>query len=45
MRLGLPELLLILSIFLLLYGAKRLPELAQSLGRSTSEFRSAREEE
>ena len=35
MRLGLPELLIILSIFLLLFGAKRLPGLAKSLGRST----------
>ena len=34
MRLGLPELLIILSILLLLFGAKRLPGLAKSLGKS-----------
>ena len=45
MRLGLPELLIILSIFLLLFGAKRLPGLAKSLGRSTREFKSALEEQ
>ena len=45
MRLGLPELLIISSIFLLLFGAKRLPGLAKSLGRSTREFKSALEEE
>ena len=37
MRLGLPELLIILTILLLLFGAKRLPGLAKSLGKSTSE--------
>jgi len=45
MRLGLPELLIILSILLLLFGAKRLPGLAKSLGKSTKEFKSAFEEE
>ena len=45
MRLGLPELLIILTIFLLLFGAKRLPGLAKSLGKSTKEFKSALEEE
>ena len=45
MRLGLPELLIILSILLLLFGAKSLPGLAKSLGKSTKEFKSALEEE
>ena len=45
MRLGLPELLIILIILLLLFGAKRLPGLAKSLGKSTKEFKSALEEE
>ena len=45
MRLGLPELLIILTILLLLFGAKRLPGLAKSLGKSTKEFKSALEEE
>ena len=45
MRLGLPELLIILTILLLLFGAKRLPGLAKLLGKSTKEFKSALEEE
>jgi len=38
------EVLVILLAILLLFGAKRLPELARSLGRSMSEFRKGREE-
>ena len=45
MRLGLPELLIILTILLLLFGAKRLPSLAKSLGKSKREFKSGLEEE
>ena len=37
--LGLPELLIILGVIVLVFGAKKLPELARSLGRSTSEFK------
>ena len=37
--LGIPEILIILAVFLLLFGAKKLPELARSLGRSSTEFR------
>jgi sec-independent protein translocase protein TatA len=36
---GLPELLIILAVLLLLFGAKRLPEMARSLGRSSKEFK------
>ena len=36
---GGPELLIVLGIIVLLFGAKKLPELARSVGRSTSEFR------
>ena len=45
MRLGLPELVIILSILLLLFGGKRLPGLARSLGKSTREFKTGLEEE
>jgi sec-independent protein translocase protein TatA len=36
---GLPELLVILFILLLLFGAKKLPELSRSLGQSMKEMR------
>ncbi len=38
-QLGAPEIIIILAVFLLLFGAKKLPELARSLGRSSTEFR------
>jgi len=36
---GGPELLVIGAVVLLLFGAKKLPDLARSLGRSSSEFK------
>ena len=38
---GPPELIVIFLIILILFGAKRLPELARSLGRSINEFKNA----
>ena len=36
---GLPELLVVLLIVLLLFGAKRLPEIARGMGKSIHEFK------
>ena len=38
-NIGLPELLVVLVIVLLLFGAKRLPEIARGLGKSLQEFK------
>src|SRR5208282_3240621 len=43
-NLGGPGLFIILLIVLVLFGAKKLPDLARSLGQSMNEFRKAREE-
>ncbi len=37
---GLPEILLILLVILLLFGARRLPELGSSLGKGIRSFKS-----
>lgn len=36
---GIPEILLIVFVVLLLFGSKKLPELARSLGKSLNEFK------
>lgn len=41
---GGPELLLILFVILLFFGAKKLPELARGLGRGIREFKEATRE-
>jgi sec-independent protein translocase protein TatA len=43
-NLGGPDLFVILLIVLVLFGAKKLPDLARSLGQSMNEFRKARED-
>ena len=42
--LGMPELFMIFVVILLLFGAKKLPELARGLGKSMGEFKKAKEE-
>jgi sec-independent protein translocase protein TatA len=41
---GGPDMIVILLVVLLLFGAKKLPELARGLGQSLNEFRKARED-
>jgi sec-independent protein translocase protein TatA len=42
--LGLPEILVILAIFLFLFGAKKLPQIGEGLGKTVREFRKIRDE-
>lgn len=39
-----PDMIVILLIVLLLFGAKKLPELARGMGRAVKEFSAARDE-
>ena len=39
-----PDLIVILLIILLLFGSKKLPELARGMGRAVKEFGAARDE-
>lgn len=39
-----PDLFVLLIIVLVLFGAKRLPEIARSLGQSVNEFKKAKQE-
>jgi sec-independent protein translocase protein TatA len=41
MRLGIPELLVILAILVLIFGASRLPELGRGIGRGIKNFKDA----
>lgn len=42
--LGTGEMIMIFIVVLLLFGAKKLPELARGVGKSMGEFKKAREE-
>ena len=44
MNLGGPDLIIILLIILVLFGAKKLPELARGLGQAIKEFQKAKDE-
>ena len=43
-RPGIFEVLIIVIVLIVFFGAKRLPELARSLGRSINEFKKGRQE-
>lgn len=43
MSLGVSEILLILVVVLVLFGGKRIPELAQALGKAQYEYKKAKE--
>ncbi|MFP4159903.1 MAG: Sec-independent protein translocase protein TatB [Desulfobacterales bacterium] len=38
---GMPELILVLAVALIVFGPKKLPDLARSLGRAINEFKTA----
>lgn len=42
--LGMPELIVVLLILLLVFGAARLPEIGKSLGKTISEFKKGMKE-
>ena len=44
MGLSMTEILVIIAVILILFGAKKIPELARSLGRASYEFKKAKEE-
>lgn len=44
MSFGAPEILIILAVIILFFGAKKIPELARGIGQGISEFKNARKD-
>jgi len=44
MAIGAPEIILIVIVVILLFGANKIPELARSLGKATGEFKKGKNE-
>jgi sec-independent protein translocase protein TatA len=44
-RIGLPELLIILVIIILIFGANRLPEIGKGIGKGIRNFKDANKED
>ncbi len=43
-RIGIPELLIVLVLVLILFGPKRLPDLARGMGEAVKEFKKGQED-
>ncbi len=43
-RIGAPEVIIIVLVVIILFGAKKLPEIAQALGKAIREFKKAGKE-
>ncbi|MBO4294507.1 MAG: twin-arginine translocase TatA/TatE family subunit [Alphaproteobacteria bacterium] len=43
MSLGIPEIIVILVVVLVLFGGKKIPELARGLGKAQAEYKKAKE--
>ena len=43
-RIGIPELLIILTIIILIFGANRLPEIGRGIGKGIRNFKDATKE-
>lgn len=43
-RIGMPEIILIALVIVLLFGAKKLPEIASAIGKALKEFKNASKE-
>ncbi|MBF0252373.1 MAG: twin-arginine translocase TatA/TatE family subunit [Candidatus Omnitrophica bacterium] len=43
MSIGFTEIMIIFIVVLLIFGAKRIPEIAKALGRASHEFKKAKE--
>ena len=44
-RIGIPELLIILTIIILIFGANRLPEIGRGIGKGIRNFKEANKNE
>jgi sec-independent protein translocase protein TatA len=45
MRLGLPELLVVLMVVILIFGAKKIPDLGDALGKAIRNFKKSNRED